>query len=377
MKTGRDRSAGMNWRGLRIALIGPLPPPAGGMGDQMLQLSELMRREGAEVTVLQTNGAYRPAWIASVRGVRAVARFLPYLAALWRAAGSVELFHVLASSGWSWHLFAAPAILTARIRATPCVVSYHGGEAGAFLARSTRLVASTLRAAQALTVPSGFLQQVFGRFAIDSRIVPNVVDLALFNAKPGRTSKPPHVVVPRNLEPIYDIPTALRAFAVVRQRLPSATLSVAGSGSELVSLSGLAEALGIGSAVTFTGRISREQMAALLAAADLVLNPSTADNMPISILEAMASGVPVVSTSVGGIPYLLDHGRTALLVESGDAMSMANAALRVLQDEVLAARMTEAARVEVQQYSWPRVRVALEEVYEDVLRPERARQPAV
>ena len=367
----------MNWRGLRIALIGPLPPPAGGMGDQMLQLSELMRREGAEVTVLQTNGPYRPPWIAPVRGVRAAARFVPYVAALWRAAGSVELFHVLASSGWSWHLFAAPAILMARIRATPCVVSYHGGEAGAFLARSARLVASTLRNAQALTVPSGFLQQVFGRFAIDSRIVPNVVDLTLFNAKPGRTSKAPHVVVPRNLESIYDIPTALRAFAVVRQRLPSATLSVAGSGSELVSLRGLTEALGIGSAVTFTGRISREQMAALLAAADLVLNPSTADNMPISILEAMASGVPVVSTSVGGIPYLLDHGRTALLVESGDAIAMANAALQVLQDEVLAARMTEAAHIEVQQYSWPHVRVALEEVYEDVLRSERARQPAV
>jgi glycosyltransferase involved in cell wall biosynthesis len=367
----------MNWRGLRIALIGPLPPPAGGMGDQMLQLSEMMRREGAEVTVLQTNGVYRPAWIAPVRGVRAAVRFVPYVAALWRTAGSVEVFHVLASSGWSWHLFAVPAIVTARIRATPCVVSYHGGEAEAFLVRSARLVSATLRAAQALTVPSGFLRQVFARFAIDSRIVPNVVDLTLFNAKPARTSNAPHVVVPRNLEPIYDIPTALRAFAVVRQRLPDATLSVAGSGSELKSLNRLAEALGIESAVTFTGRLSREQMASLFGRADLVLNPSTADNMPVSILEAMASGVPVVSTSVGGIPYLLDDGRTALLVESGDASAMAEAALRLLEDKALAARVADAARIEVQQYSWPHVRVALEQVYEDVLRPERARQPAV
>ena len=367
----------MNWRGLRIALIGPLPPPAGGMGDQMLRLSEMLRREGAEVTVLQTNGTYRPAWIASLRGVRAAARLLPYVAALWRAAGSVDVFHVLASSGWSWHLFAAPAILIARLRATPCVVSYHGGEAEAFLARSARLVASTLKAAQAMTVPSGFLQQVFRRFAIESRIVPNVVDLTLFNPRPRLTSNAPHLVVPRNLEPIYDIPTALRAFAIVRQTFPNATMSVAGSGSELDSLSRLAEATGIESAVTFTGRIAREQMAALLARADLVLNPSTADNMPISILEAMASGVPVVSTSVGGIPYLLDHGRTALLVEAGDATSMADAALRLLQDQVLAARIVEAARIEVQQYSWPHVRVALEEVYEDVLRPDRARQPAV
>jgi glycosyltransferase involved in cell wall biosynthesis len=99
--------------------------------------------------------------------------------------------------------------------------------------------------------------------------------------------------------------------------------------------------------------------------------------MPVSILEAMASGVPVVSTSVGGIPYLLDDGRTALLVESGDATAMAEAALRLLEDKALAARVADAARIEVQQYSWPHVRVALEQVYEDVLRPERARQPAV
>ena len=367
----------MNWQSLRIALIGPLPPPAGGMGDQMLQLSELMRREGAVVTVLQTNPAYRPEWISPIRGVRALARFLPYVAALWRAAGSVDVFHVMASSGWSWHLFAAPAIWIARVRATPCIVSYHGGEAEAFLARSARLVAATLRMAQALTVPSGFLQQVFRRFAMESRIVPNVVDLTLFKPKSGRASQTPHLVVARNLEPIYDIPTALRAFAFVRQRIPGATLSVAGSGTELNSLGRLAAGMEIASAVTFTGRITREQMMLLLARADLMLNPSTADNMPVSILEAMASGVPVVSTRVGGIPYLLDHERTALLVDTGDAAAMADAALRLLQDEALAARMTEAARIEVQQYSWPHVRAALDGVYEDVLPRGRVRQPAV
>lgn len=367
----------MNWQGLRIALIGPLPPPAGGMGDQMLQLSDLIRREGAEVTVVQTNARYRPGWIGSVRGLRAIARLVPYVAALWRAAGTADIFHVLASSGWSWHLFAVPAMSMARFRAVPCIVSYHGGEAEAFLARSARGVSRALRGAQALTVPSGFLQRVFGRHGIESRIVPNVVDLALFTAQPSHATNAPHLVVARNLEPIYDIPMALRAFAVIRRQIPGATLSIAGSGSELQTLQRLADAEGIGSAVTFTGRISREKMAYLLGRADLVLNPSTADNMPISILEAMACGVPVVSTGVGGIPYLLEDGRTALLVDSGDAEGMAHAALRLLRDQGLAARMAEAARAEVQQYSWTRVRVALGDVYDEALPRGRAGQPAV
>lgn len=369
----------MNRRGPRIALIGPLPPPAGGMGDQMLQLSDLMRRDGVEVTILQTNPAHRPRWIASIRGVRAAVRLLPYLAELWRAAGSVDVFHVMASSRWSWHLFAAPAIWIARIRAVPCVVSYHGGEAQAFLERSARWVAATLRAAQALTVPSGFLQEVFARYGIESRIVPNVVDLVLFKPTAGRkgnAQRSPHLVVARNLEAIYDIPTALRAFAAVRERMPGATLTVAGSGSEEESLRQLAVTLGVEAAVTFAGRISREQMASLLAGADLMLNASTADNMPISILEAMACGVPVVSTGVGGIPYLLVHGRTGLLVRPGDAAAMADAALLLLGDRPLVARITEAARIEVQQYSWAQVRVALDAVYNDVRAPKRVRRGA-
>jgi len=360
----------MNRCGPHIALIGPLPPPAGGMGDQLLRLSEWMRRDGVDVTVLQTNPPYRPRWIASVRGVRAVARLLPYVAALWRTAGAVDVFHVMASSRWSWHLFAAPAIWIAKVRAVPCVVSYHGGEADAFLQQSARWVTATLRAAQALTVPSGFLQGVFARYGIESRIVPNVVDLALFKppaSKAANRQRSPHIIVVRNLELLYDIPTALRAFAAIRERMHGATLSIAGTGSQEEALRKLAAGLGAEGAVKFMGRISREQMASLLTTADLMLNPTTADNMPISILEAMAAGVPIVSTDVGGIPYMLDHGRTGLLVAPGDAAAMAEAALQVLQDGSLAARITEAARSDVQQYSWPHVRAALDALYDDVL----------
>jgi glycosyltransferase involved in cell wall biosynthesis len=115
--------------------------------------------------------------------------------------------------------------------------------------------------------------------------------------------------------------------------------------------------------VRFAGRIDNADIAALYASADIVLNPSTADNMPISILEALASGVPVVSTDAGGIPDLVEHGRTALLVPVGDAAAMATAALRLLDDTALAQRMHDAGLNEVARYAWPRVREQWQAAY--------------
>ena len=100
----------MNFPDMHIAVVGPLPPPAGGMANQTRQLVELLRGEGAGVEVVQVNAPYRPTWAGRLKGVRAIFRLVPYFLQLWRAAGRADLLHVMANSGWSWHLFAAPAI---------------------------------------------------------------------------------------------------------------------------------------------------------------------------------------------------------------------------------------------------------------------------
>ncbi|MEO7160301.1 MAG: hypothetical protein ABIX00_07325, partial [Polaromonas sp.] len=80
------------------------------MANQTRQLGELLTAAGATVTTVQVNAPYRPRWVARVPVLRSVFRLMPYLAALWRAAGQVDIFHIMANSGWSWHLFAAPAV---------------------------------------------------------------------------------------------------------------------------------------------------------------------------------------------------------------------------------------------------------------------------
>lgn len=348
---------------LQIGLVGPLPPPYGGMANQTQQLAELLRSEGLAVSLLQTNAAYRPQWVSGLPFTRALFRLIPYLYDLWQLAGRTDLIHIMANSGWSWHLFAAPAVWIAKIRKVPVVVNYRGGEADTFLAKSVRSVRITMRQTSALIVPSGFLQAVFARFNMPASVVPNIIDVARFNNSAPRRAIRRHLLVPRNLEPIYDNESAIMAFSIVHRSYPDATLTIAGSGPLAESLAVLAETLGLAGAVIFAGRLDRDAMAQAYRAADIAINPSLVDNMPNSVLEALASGVPVVSTNVGGVPFIVKDEQTALLVAPKSPAAMAKAILRLMDDAALSDKLIDNGLVEVQKFTWPQVWPLLSEVY--------------
>jgi glycosyltransferase involved in cell wall biosynthesis len=345
-----------------IMLVGPLPPPSGGMANQTRQLAQLLAAEGCEVTTVQVNLPYRPAWIGHVRGIRAIFRLGAYVLRLRREIRHAELVHVMANSGWAWHLCAAPAIWIGSLRGVPVVVNYRGGDAEAFFARGFGRIRPTLARARAVIVPSGFLQRVFERYGVAARIVPNIVSLEAFRPV-DTTPAAPHLLVARNLEPIYDVGTALRAFAIVAERFRDACLTVAGSGPDREELGHLAQKLGIADRVRFTGSLENSQLPALYGAANIAVNSSLVDNFPISLLEAMASGVPIVSTNVGGIPYLVEHERTALLVPPRNPVALAKAVLRLFDDRSLALRLRVAGIEAAQRYAWPQVRADLFRVY--------------
>jgi glycosyltransferase involved in cell wall biosynthesis len=333
------------------------------MANQTQQLAELLRSEGLSVSLLQTNAAYRPQWVSGLLFTRALFRLIPYLYELWQLTGRTDLIHIMANSGWSWHLFAAPAVWIAKLRKVPVVLNYRGGEADTFLAKSVRSVRITMRQTSALIVPSGFLQAVFARFNMPASIDPNIIDVVRFNNTAPRRAIRRRLLVPRNLEPIYDNETAILAFSIVHRSYPDATLTIAGSGPLAESLSVLAETLGLGGAVIFAGRLDRDAMAQAYRAADIAINPSLVDNMPNSVLEALASGVPVVSTNVGGIPFIVKDEKTALLVPPKSPAAMAKAILRLMDDAALSDKLIDNGLVEVQKFTWPQVWPILSEVY--------------
>jgi len=359
-------------RGLKLALVGPLPPPSGGMANQTRQLGELLAEEGVQVTIVQVNSPYPGKLVGRVPVLRAVVRLFPYVVRLFRVIGKSDVVHIMANSGWSWHFFAAPAILVARWRGVPSVVNYRGGEAATFLADSHALVRFILRGSSALVVPSRYLHGVFSKHRIESDVVPNIIDLNRFRPRTEpRSRNELHLLVPRNLEPIYDVDSALRALQIVRRTLPQVRMTVAGSGPERERLEQLANDLGVAEATEFCGRVDRDVMASLYRDADVVINPSLVDNMPNSVLEALASGVPVVSTNVGGVPYIVRDGVTALLVPPRAPAELAAALRRVLEDATLAAELCQNGLRDVRQYAWSQVRDQWARVYQLALAGSR------
>lgn len=349
--------------GRRICLVGPLPPPAGGMANQTAQLVGLLEEEGADVALVRSHRP-PPTWLASVRGVRGAAAAAAFLPALWRGLEGADLVHLVTNSWWAFHLYATPTVRLARARGIPVVLNYRGGEAEPFLAAHGRFALPTLRAAARIAVPSGFLADLFSRHGLATTILPNIVDLGRFT--PGAVVAEPVLLVARNLEPLYGIDTAIRAVALLHRRGIGARLIVAGEGEDAARLQGVAKAEGVTPFIRFTGRVDNRAMAALYREARIALNPSRADNLPNSILEAWAAGVPVVSTAVGGVPYLVADGNTGLLCPVDDVAAMAATVARLHQDGDLYAGLRDAGLAAAGGFAWPSVRGRLLALYDEL-----------
>lgn len=341
----------------RVLLVGPLPPPSGGMANQTRQLQRLLRNDGLDVQIVQTNRPYRPEWIGGIRGLRAFARMVPYLAELWARCGEGRVVHVMANSGLAWDVFAAPAVRIARLRGCRVIVNYRGGLAPEFLSRAAGRVRRALEGTT-LVVPSPFLRDIFLSHGMNARIIPNVVDAETFGPSPSRARRVgdgPRIIVARNLEHIYGNDLALRAVALLRRAYPALTCSIAGSGPDEGTLRALARELQIDGCVRFTGRLEVTEMVDLYHSADVVLNPVRADNTPNSVLEALSCGVPVVSTRVGGVPHLVTDGVSALLVDPESPEALAAGVDRVLRDDALRMHLVEGGRALVDGFAWSRV----------------------
>jgi glycosyltransferase involved in cell wall biosynthesis len=197
--------------------------------------------------------------------------------------------------------------------------------------------------------------------------VPNIINLKKFTpANKELDSTKPVIIVPRNLEPIYDNTSALKAFRHFICEYPDAEMIVAGSGPELKMLQNLAVSEGIESKVKFTGKVDNEKMVELYQSVDITLNPSLADNMPNSILESLASGVPVVTTNVGGIPYLVQNEVTSLYVKPGDYIGMSVAMTRLMRDKKLRSTLILNGSELVKQFTWDNVKNILFDNYAKV-----------
>ena len=307
-----------------------------------------------------------------VKYLRTLVTQVWYWPLLLREVRRADVVHVFSASYSSFLLAPLPAVLVARVVGRPVVLHYHSGEAPDHLRRSAVARYVLRHWVDLNVVPSAFLRDVFASFGIAARTVPNTIDARLF---PYRVRDPlrPHLLSTRNFEPIYNVECVLRAFARIQARHPLASLTLVGSGSREAKLRGLARALGLRH-VTFAGRILPSEVSQYYARADIYVQTPAIDNTPLSVLEAFASGLPVVSTGVGGVPALLTDGVHGLLAPDDDDETVAAHVLTLLAAPAYARRLAAAAYETCAGYGWPVVRDGWLEVYRAVVR-EPARVP--
>jgi L-malate glycosyltransferase len=346
-------------QGGRLLKVAVVAPSMGILGGQAVQADRLIQAWRGDPDVhawlVPINpvppGPFRH--LTRIRYIRTIATQLTYWPLLLRELPRADVVHVFSASYFSFLLAPLPAVLIARLFGKPVVMNYRSGEAPDHLARSA-IARATLRSVDSNAVPSRFLQDVFAGFGIRSEVVPNIVDVERFAFR-RREPLRPRILSTRNFEPLYNVACTLRAFKIVQDRYPSATLTLVGSGSQDAALRQLASELRL-ARVTFAGRVEPSQMWRYYQDADIYLQTPNIDNMPASVLEAFASGCVVVATNAGGVPAILTDDVHGLLVGCNDHQAAAASIIRVLDDPALSARLTEAARVSCASYQWEAVR---------------------
>jgi len=364
---------------IRVCILAPSLRLLGGQSRQAAYLLETLFHEPALKMSFIPHDPILPGVLRRLQGVKYVRTIVTtamYLALLAVRLPRVDVVHAFSASYYSYLLSVLPAILFARVYHKQVVLNYRSGEAEDHLKRWRLTAAPTMRLATAIVVPSDYLADVFARFGLVAHPLANILDLSLFRFR-QRTPLRPVFLCTRLLEPLYNVGCVLRAFAAIQKRYPEASLTIAGDGSMRSELEQLSLDLGL-QRTEFIGKVPYEAMPRLYDAADVYLNGNTIDNAPASIIESFASGLPVVSTDAGGIPYILTHEETGLMVKCDDHEAMAASAMRLLENGALASRLARNARAWVEgAFSQVAVRQQWLSLYERLSGEQRTRNHPV
>jgi glycosyltransferase involved in cell wall biosynthesis len=352
---------------LRVAVVAPSLRILGGQAvqaDRLLRAWENDNDVEAWLVPVNPEPPFPLRRAVDIKYLRTIVTQLVYWPSLVRELRRADVVHVFSASYTSFLLAPLPAVLVARLIGKPVVLNYRSGEAPDHLRRSA-IARTTLRVVDRNAVPSRFLQEVFAGFGIRAEVIPNIVDTERFAFR-RREPLAPRLVSTRNLEPLYNVACTLRAFAIVQRRHPGASLTLVGGGSQDAMLRAMASQLGLRH-VMFAGRVAPSDIWRYYAENDIYVQTPDIDNMPTSVLEAYASGCPVVATAAGGVPAILTDGVHGLLAPCGDHEAVADRVLRLLDDRALARRLVAAARDSCYACTWQAVRVRWLALYRELV----------
>ena len=284
-----------------------------------------------------------------------IARLLDMVRTVWTRRREYDLAHVDVYSGRAFAWAEAVCRELAWL-GKPFILTLRGGNLPEFSRRWPGRVRRLLSVAAAVTTPSAYLRERLSAFRSDLLLIPNALELASYPFR-LREKAAPSLVWVRTFHAIYDPDLAARVVARLGSEPARVHLTMTGrdrDGSRDRFLRLVGE-LGLTDRVTVLGPAAKAEVPARLQQGDIYLNTARIDNTPVTVMEAMACGLCVISTNVGGIPYLVEAEQNALLVPPGDDAAMAAAVRRVVAEPGLARKLSSNARSAMERFGWETV----------------------
>lgn len=243
----------------------------------------------------------------------------------------------------------------------------HGGNLPERFKKSPAICKRYFGNSHANVVVSGYLHEHMKQEGYDSLLIGNNIVIEEYKYR-HRTSLKAELIWVRAFHKTYNPYMAVELIDKLAKQYPDIHLTMVGpdiDGCLDVSKAFCAQK-GLEKNITFTGKLSKKEWTQLAQKADVFINTTNYDNQPVSVIEAMALGLPVVSTNVGGIPYLVTHNKTGLLVNPDDTSAMAKAVKKLLKDEALTGKLSESGRKLAERYDWSIIKTKWQELFKTI-----------
>ncbi len=323
-----------------LLFIGNFLSAAGASRGVCEDLVERLRQAGWSVRAASSKHAKAP-------------RMLEMMRAVLQGRRRDDVVHVDVFSGEAF-LWAAAVVFLLRSFRKPYLLTLRGGSLPEFAARWSGAVRRVLAGARTVTVPSEFLKREMRPYRPDLRVLPNPLNLAAYPFR-RRDRAEPKLIWLRAFHDTYNPTLAPRVLGLLTRDYPAATLTMIGpdrGDGTLAQARAKTSELGLTDRIRFVDQIPKAAVGAHLSQADILLNTPNVDNTPVTVLEALACGLCVVSTDVGGMPDLLRNGDEGLLVPPDDPAAMAAGVRRILEEPDLARRLSERGREKAEKMDW-------------------------
>lgn len=316
-------------------------------------LGELLSRSGYEV-------------LSTSRFLNRGLRLCDTASSVLRWSRRVDIVVVMVFSGFGFGAAYVPSWMAKRMH-KPLILALHGGNLPDFARRHPAWSRSVLSRGDILVAPSDYLASAMGRLGFETRVIPNILPMESYTYR-ERRSVAPRLFWMRTFHDIYQPDMAINVLRKLCSSHPAARLTMAGQDMGMLQdMRRLAEVHGLGERVRFPGFLDALGKRREFESHDIFINTSRIDNMPVSLVEAAAAGLPVVTTAVGGIPYVFRDEHSALFVTDGDAAAMARAVERLVKLPDLTAKLSRNGRMVAESCGWTQVKPEWERLFEELL----------